>query len=190
MSDEQAAQAVKEAAEKAEAAKVSTDPTEIAKQIATLNQESAAKRIENKELREKLEKFEAAQAEAAEKAAAEKGEFKELYEKLKADSESKDSRVTAMAETLTKMLEAETANIPEEYRALIPTGDVTTALEWIATAKTAKLFEPKGGPGFRPAGESQAGTLEAELAAAKESGDILAQVHIKKQIFDKSQRSN
>lgn len=125
-----------------------------------LQKENATLRFENAERRVKSEKADKATAEAAdtkrvadEKAAAEKGEFKTLYENLKADHEGSAGKVTAMTETLTKMLETETANIPEEFRSLIPTGSVTAALDWIAAAKSTKLFGKKTGLGVRQSGE-------------------------------------
>jgi len=125
-----------------------------------LRKENATLRFENAERRVKSEKADKESAEAAaaqklldEKAAAEKGEFKTLYETLKAEQEGSTGKVTAMTETLEKMLEVETANIPEKYRGLIPAGDPVAALTWIADAKATKLFETPGGPGVRESGE-------------------------------------
>lgn len=154
--------------------------------LGQLQKENATLRFENAERRVKSEKADKAAAEAAEaqklideKAAVEKGEFKTLYEKLKGEQEGSAGKVTAMTATLDKMLEVETANIPEAFRALIPTGDVMSALEWIATAKGTKLFESSGGPVVRQTGEYAAGDLEAQHSQAMKDGNLQLAMSIK-----------
>jgi hypothetical protein len=186
---EQIAQAAaeKEAADKAAAELAATDPEALRKQIAILNSENAQRRLKEKELAEQLEKFNADKRAAEEKALAEKGEFKGLYETLKAENEGKDGKIQAYEGALNKLLESEMANIPEAMQALIPAGDISTKLEWIATAKAAKLFDPAKGPKVREPGEFADGTLEAKLKEATEAGNLSAVISLKKQIFDKKQ---
>lgn len=164
--EEIAAQAAeKEAADKAAADKAAldaADPDALRKQIAILNSENAQRRLREKELAEKLEKFDADKKAAEEKALAEKGEFKGLYETLKAENEGKDSKITAYEGALNKLLESEMANIPEEMQALIPAGDISTKLEWIATAKAAKLFDAQSGPGVRESGEHGSNSISRQ----------------------------
>lgn len=186
--------AAKEAEEKAAAEKAASDalksqnPDDLVKQIAALNSENAARRLKEKELADKLEKFNTAQKEAEEKAAAEKGEYKGLWEEVKAANEAATAKVEVYEATLSKLLEAETANIPEDKRGLIPDGDVASQLAWIAKAKEAKLFEPVGGPGVRESGENPGDSLEVQYNEAVKSGNVQAAISLKKKIFDKQNR--
>lgn len=161
--------------------------SELVKMISTLNYENAGHRIASDKAAKAATDREDAQKLLDDKAAEEKGEFKGLYEKLKAEQEGSSGKVTAMTETLNKMLEVETANIPEAFRALIPAGDVMTALEWIATAKASKLFETPGGPGVRQTGEHQTDTLEAQHAEAMDKGNLALAMQIKSQMRQQTQ---
>lgn len=179
------AEADKAAAKKAalEAMPVS----ELVKMISTLNYENAGHRIAGEKAATAATEAAAAQKIIDDKAAVEKGEFKTLYEALKAEQEGSTGKVTAMTATLDKMLEVETANIPEAYRALIPQGDVMASLEWITTAKASKLFEASGGPGVRQPGEPSTDTLEAQHAEAMKKGDLGAAMRIKSQMRQQTQ---
>ncbi len=126
---------------------------ELIKENSTLRSENARRRLENKGLTDQQIAAKEA-AEKAEKEAAEKnGEFEGLYKTADEKSKTLEGQLEKSNATLAKMLEVETANVPEKFRALIPTGDTNAALSWIATAKETKLFEKPGGPGVRDAGE-------------------------------------
>lgn len=143
-------------ADKASAKKAALEAlpvAELVKMISTLNYENAGHRVAADKATESASQATAAQKLLDDKAAEEKGEFKTLYETLKAEQEGSAGKVTAMTATLGKMLEVETANIPEAYRALIPQGDVMSALEWIATAKATKLFGKQNVLDVRDTGE-------------------------------------
>ncbi len=161
--DEAAAKAAQEKAAADEKARVEGLTLEqLQKENATLRYENAERRVETDKAAKAAAERADAQKAADDKVAAEKGEFKTLYEKLKAEQEGSAGKVTAMAETLNKMLEVETANIPEAFRGLIPAGDVMAALDWIATAKATKLFETPGGPGVRTTGEHRDNSISRQ----------------------------
>jgi len=142
-----------QAAHDAAQALVAANPEELKKQVAALNLENAQRRHREKELADQLAGFESKQKAEAEKAAAEKGEFKTLYEGLKGEHDGATARMVAMEGALNKILEVEIAAIPEKMRGLVPGGDVSAKLEWIAAAKTANLFTGAAGPGVRTPGE-------------------------------------
>lgn len=180
----QEAEKAAQAAAEAEAIK-NANPEDLLKQIAILNSENASRRIKEKELADQLDKINAAKKSAEEKEALERGEHLTLLESTKGELETATGRLTAMEEALNKIYEVEEANVPEAMRALIPTGDIPTKLAWIATAKEAKLFEPKSGPGMRSAGEHSTTSLEEQHAAAMKEGNLTLALQIKSKIREK-----
>jgi hypothetical protein len=184
--EEEAAKAKQ--AQEAEAARIAAlEKDDLLKEIAKLNSESANRRVTNNELQEKLDKIEADRKAAEEAAAAEKGEFKTLYESQKEAVEAANAKAEAMTATLQKMLDAEVALIPENMRGLVPAGDVTASLEWIATAKAAGFFTTKDGGKINLNGEDGPDSLEAQYAAAEKDGNVSLMIKLKNQIAMKQQ---
>jgi len=126
---------------------------ELIKENATLRSENARRRVENKGLTDQQIAAKEANEKAEKEAAEKNGEFEGLYKTADEKSKTLEGQLEKSNATLAKMLEVETANVPEKFRALIPVGDTNAALGWIATAKATKLFETPGGPGVREAGE-------------------------------------
>jgi hypothetical protein len=118
------------------------------KQLSDLRKEQAARRKAQQET-------ERSAAQAAETAAIEQGKWKELYEKAKPQAE----RAAAMDAFVAEMLEAETANIPEKLKALIPQGDALATLRWVQQAKTAGILAAPQAP-RTDAGAATGGTVQ------------------------------
>lgn len=134
--------------------------SELVKMISTLNYENAGHRIAGDKAATEATEAAVAQKLIDDKAAIENGEFKTLYEKLKAEQEGSAGKVTAMEATLEKMLETEITAIPETQRVILDQfGTVLAKLDFIATAKATKLFETPGGPGVREPVEHQDGSM-------------------------------
>lgn len=122
----------------------------------------------------RLKQFEDEKAQRAQEEALKKGEF----EKVIGDLKPKAERAAALEQALKGYLDAEIADIPEDMRTLVPTGDVIAQLGWVKQAKTAGLFANKlkaapldGGPQGDGGGGSTTVKLSPEQkAAAQRSG--------------------
>lgn len=93
---------------------------EMQARISELNNESAARRVENKRLAEERDALKAAQMKQLE----EQGNYKAIAEeraKKLAELESYQERATALEETIREANEARIKSIPEHMRGLVPT---------------------------------------------------------------------
>lgn len=106
--------------------------------IAARNAERAAR----EEAERQLAALQAEKEAAAQAALAEQGKFQELYEQTLPRAE----RADALEETLKTYLAAELETIPEHLQKLIPSGDITTRLNWITQARSEGLFTPPTAP--------------------------------------------
>lgn len=97
---------------------------------------------EKKKLADKVAAYEAAEEARKQKEAVDNGEFQKVIDALKPKAE----RTDALEATLKGYLEAEITTIPEQFRGLIPGGDVTTQLAWIKQAKAQGLFNRTPAP--------------------------------------------
>lgn len=85
---------------------------------------------------ERLQKLLDAEKERELEAAKKRGDFETIINDLKPKAERADN----LEATLKKYLDGEISTVPEQYRGLIPGGDVTMQLEWIRQAKAQGLF--------------------------------------------------
>lgn len=122
------------------------------------------------ELEAKLKKYEEAEAKRKQEELEAQGKWQEIVNDLK----PKAAQVDAYKATLEKYLAGELEAIPEEYRDLVPTGDVTASLEWIANAKAKGLFSRQPAPNMDAGARGDArDTVEltpGELAMARRMG--------------------
>lgn len=93
---------------------------------------------ERNELEKRLKALEDKDAQRLEAERIEAGKFQEVIEELR----PKAARVEVLEATLTEFLQAELESIPEQYRDLVPEGDITARLQFIAKAKAKGLFAP------------------------------------------------
>jgi len=88
----------------------------------------------------KAEALERAQQEAEKKRLEEANQYKELYEKTQAELSSlkpKAEQVDTYEKTLQDILAAQVAELPEDYRDVVPDGLTTQAkLDWLAKNKS------------------------------------------------------
>ncbi len=165
------------------------DVEALQKEIATLKFENAEKRVARDKALQEVADNKATQDAAALAAKEKNGEFEVLYNDLKANSDKTATTSTAKIEKLQgvveKLLETELKAIPEAFRALVPTGDISEALAWVATAKETGLFNQGQALGVRDSGEQNLDTLEAQLAEAEKSGNIMAVLSLKRQIDER-----
>lgn len=91
------------------------------------------------ELQKRLQIYEQAEAETKRKKAEDEGRHSEIIAEL----EPKAKRVEELEKTVKAILDAELEAVPEEFRDLIPAGDVTAQLEWLRAARAKGLFEKK-----------------------------------------------
>lgn len=112
-------------------------------------------------LKERLERAErkhkdaadAAARKAADDAAKAQGEWQKLAEQY----EPQAKRAEALEKFIAGMVEAETAAVPEKFKALVPAFDDPLAkLDWLRTARSAGMFAPLRAPNT-DAGEGAAG---------------------------------
>jgi hypothetical protein len=101
----------------------------------------------HQEMMDKAKKREEAEKKKADDALKEQGKFKELYENLKATSEAGVTTLAKYEAALKGYLEAETKDLSAEHKALIPSGDIASQLEWLTKAKTAGLVGTKKATG-------------------------------------------
>jgi hypothetical protein len=85
---------------------------------------------------------ETAAALASEQAAKEQGQWKQLAEQY----EPKAKRADALEAYIAETLEAETANIPDKLKPLIPQGDALSTLRWVQQAKAAGILSAPQAP--------------------------------------------
>lgn len=91
------------------------------------------------DLQKRLQVYEQAEAETKRKKAEDEGRHSEIIAEL----EPKAKRVDELEKTVKAILAAELEAVPEEFRDLIPAGDVTAQLEWLRAARAKGLFEKK-----------------------------------------------
>lgn len=117
-----------------------------------------------------LKKHEEAEAQRKQAELEQQGKWQEIVEDLK----PKAARVDALEATLKTYLDSEMEAIPEEYRKLVPKGDVTDSLSWIADAKASGLFSRPPAPNMDAGARGDArDTVEltpGELAMAQRMG--------------------
>lgn len=123
-----------------------------------------------KRAEQELEKYRQAEQERKQKELEEQGKLAEVVNLLK----PKADRADVLEATLKSYLDAEVASIPDDKRALIPEGDITSQLNWIAQAKALGVFSPAvpKAPGLdagaqgdkKPAPPTQAAQNAAQLA--------------------------
>jgi hypothetical protein len=104
---------------------------------------------EKKKLADQLQKLMDAESQRQQAEALKAGDFQKVIDDLKPKAE----RVDALESTLKKYLEAELATVPDQFKGLVPGGDVTMQLEWIRQAKATGLF------GRTPAPNTDAGAV-------------------------------
>ncbi len=85
---------------------------------------------------DKLQKLLDAEKERLDAEAVKKGDYQAVIDSLK----PKADRTDALEATLKSYLDAEIESIPEQYRDLVPDGDVTAQLTWIKKAKAKGTF--------------------------------------------------
>ena len=112
-----------------------------------------------KDLQSKLEEFtnekskaETERQKAEKKAKEEQGKYEELYKttndelgKFKDDHKNSSQRVTQLETVINAMLETRLANVPEDFRDLVPANlNPEAKLEWLTAAESKGLFKAAG----------------------------------------------
>ena len=133
-----------------------------------------------KDMQAKLEEFtnekskaETERQKAEKKAREEQGKYEELYKatndelgKFKDDHKAASQRVTQLETVIKGMLEARLANVPEDFRDLVP-GNLNpeAKLEWLTAAEAKGLFKAATQKKNQPVGESTnpAGSQTSDL---------------------------
>lgn len=113
--------------------------------------------------KEKLEAYEKKAEQDKQNQLAEQGKYKELIEQLT----PKVQRLDKVMPVLEKIYELEVADIPEDKRELIPTGDVETRLEWVKTAKSKGLFKTESEKKQPPAPSIQSKSSQGTVTSAE-----------------------
>ena len=132
-----------------------------------------------KDLQAKLDEFtnekakaDAERQKAEKKAKEEQGKFEELYKatndelsKFKDDHKNASQRVTQLETVINTMLETRLANVPEDFRNLVPANlNPEAKLEWLTAAEAKGLFKASQKK-TEPVGESTnpAGSQTSDL---------------------------
>ena len=115
-----------------------------------------------KDLQAKLDEFTNEKVKAEKKAKEEQGKYEELYKatndeltKFKDDHKNASQRVTQLETVINTLLETRLANVPEEFRDLVP-GNLNpeAKLEWLTAAEAKGLFKSVSQKKTEPIGES------------------------------------
>lgn len=134
-------------------------PPDAQAEITRLRQSEAETRVKAREAEKQRKAEEAAQQQREQAALAEQGKFKELadarqaaLDKVSAEIEAlrpRAERVEALEAFLLKSVETRTAQVPDQFRALVPKfGDPLQTLEWL-DANAALLATPPA-PNLNP----------------------------------------
>ena len=100
-------------------------------------------RLEKKRLADELATLKAEDEARKRTELEEQGKFQDIIK----DLEPKAERAARLEDVVKVNLDREMASIPEQFRGLIPDGDVATRLEWVLGAKESGLFgAPKAPP--------------------------------------------
>lgn len=146
--------------------------SEVAKELAKVKAEAAQRRIENRDLSQKLEQFEKQRQKEEEERQAEQGKFKELYEAEKAKA-AEFEKLQEQLQTYQKRDEdrfnALLEKVPDNFKDLL-TDDLPLAKRLQMAEKFAQE-QPKP-PGYRPPGDSAAQSLEQKIKSAKTSQEL------------------
>jgi DNA repair exonuclease SbcCD ATPase subunit len=113
----------------------------------------------HKEAEAELEKYRKAEAQREEDEQKERGEYEQIIakrDKKIAELEPLAQRAEALETVVKELLEAELAEVPEEFRDLFPTGEPVESLRKLKEKKAAGLFGPRQAPDLN-AGEHGGG---------------------------------